>query len=123
MTAAQLLGTLGPADAPPKMDALPVSSRYYGIEIATLVTADQREIVYLRRRFLPDPDRLALIGEHVVTQAERPDHVAAEELGDPELFWRLCDGNPVLRAEELTEQVGRRLRITLPEAMPGMPNG
>jgi hypothetical protein len=104
------------------MDSLPVSSRYYGIEIATLVTPDQQEIVYLRRRFLPDPDRLALIGEHVVTQAERPDHVAAAELGDPELFWRLCDGNPVLRPEELTERVGRRLRITLPESMPGMPN-
>jgi hypothetical protein len=105
------------------MEALPVSSRYYGIEIARLVRPDGQEVVYLRRRFLPDPARLALIGEHVVAQAERPDHVAAEELGDPELFWRLCDGNPVLQPEELTEEVGRRMRITLPESMPGMPNG
>ena len=31
----------------------PVTSRYYGIATAELVTADERPIIYLRRRFLP----------------------------------------------------------------------
>ena len=40
-------------------------------------------------------------------------------LGDPEQFWRLCDANGAMRPDELTETVGRRLRITLPEGVPG----
>jgi len=40
-----------------------------------------------------NPERFAQIGEHVVEQGERPDHVAARVLGDSEQFWRLCDAN------------------------------
>ena len=45
----------------------------------------------------------------------------ARYLGDPEQFWRLCDANAALRPDELME-VGRWLRITLPEGIPGIPN-
>ena len=41
---------------------------------------------------------------------------------DPEQFWRLCDANAAMRPDELTESVGRRLRITLPEGIPGVSN-
>jgi hypothetical protein len=100
----------------------PPTSRYSGIETAEYTTFDGRTIVYLRRRLVPSPEHLALLQEHLVTAGERPDHIAAAELGDPEQFWRLCDANGILRPEELTEQVGRRLRITLPEGIPGFPN-
>ncbi|MFZ1707308.1 MAG: LysM domain-containing protein, partial [Anaerolineae bacterium] len=60
--------------------------------------------------------------EHTVAEGERPDLIAAAYLGDPEQFWRLCDANGVMRPEELTEEVGRRLRITLPEGIPGLPD-
>lgn len=59
--------------------------------------------------------------EHAVTQGERLDNINARYLGDPEQFWRLCDANGVLHPREL-EEVGRILRITLPEGIPGMPN-
>jgi len=97
----------------------PPSSRYSGVETAKLETAAGREIVYLRRRIVPQPDRFALIREHVVVQGDRLDNLAAQHLGDPELFWRLCDANRALRPQELTEVVGRRLRITLPEGLQG----
>ena len=42
---------------------------------------------------------------------------SARYLGDPELFWRLCDANVAMRPAELTETIGRRLHITLPEGM------
>jgi hypothetical protein len=45
----------------------------------------------------------------------------APEIGDPELFWRICDANRALRPEALTEEIGRRLRITMPEGIPGVP--
>ena len=87
-----------------------------------LETADGKTIVYLRRRFVPPPERFALLSEHIVTEGERLDNIAAQYLGDPEQFWRICDANGAMRPEELTETVGRRLRITLPEGIPGAPN-
>jgi hypothetical protein len=96
----------------------PINSRYLGIETATIETADRKTIIYLRRRFIPSPDRFALLLEHVVTQGDRLDNITAQYLGDPEQFWRVCDANNAMRPDELTETIGRRLRITLPEGIP-----
>lgn len=98
----------------------PMSSRYYGIATSTLTTPDGRLVVYLQRRFLPQPESLALMQEHVVTQGERLDNITAHYLGDPEQFWQLCDANRAMRPDELTETLGRRLRITLPQGVPGV---
>jgi hypothetical protein len=98
------------------------TSRYFGVETATIETPDGKTIVYLKRRFVPPPERFSLLQEHVVTQGERLDNVTARYLGDPEQFWRVCDANGAMRPDELTETIGRRLRITLPEGIPGVPN-
>jgi hypothetical protein len=103
-------------------NAFPITSRYHAIETATLETAEHTTIVYLRRRLLPPPERFALLQEHVVTQGERLDNITAQYLGDPEQFWRVCDANGAMRPDELIEAIGRRLRITLPEGIPGLPN-
>jgi hypothetical protein len=100
----------------------PITSRYYAIHIVTRETPEGREVAYLRRRFVPPPERFELLAEHTVTEGERLDNIAAKYLGDPEQFWRLCDANGALRPEELVETVGRRLRITLPEGIPGTPH-
>ena len=100
----------------------PANSRYHGVEMATLERADDELVIYLQRRFLPSPDRFATLQEHTVTQDERLDNIAAHYLGDPELFWRLCDANNALHPDGLTARMGRRLRITLPEGIPGVPN-
>ena len=99
----------------------PPTSRYYGIEVTSLTTHDGEVIAYLRRRFVPSPDRFALLREHVVTEGERLDQIAAREIGDPEAFWRVCDSNAAMRPDALTETIGRRLRVTLPEGIPGTP--
>jgi hypothetical protein len=95
------------------------TSRYYGLPTQESELPDGTKIAWLGRRLVPLPERFAQIGEHVVAQGERPDHVAARHLGDPEQFWRLCDANGVLAPGELTERPGHRLRITLPEGIPG----
>ena len=100
----------------------PPTSRYYGIETVTMKTIDGRTVVFLRRRFLPSADRFALLMEHVVSEGERMDNIAARYLDDPEAFWRIADANSAMRPEELTETIGRRLRITLPEGIPGATN-
>jgi hypothetical protein len=105
-----------------KTSLFPPTSRYHGIDTTILETADGKAIIYLRRRFLPSPEKFALLQEHVVTQGERLDNITARYLGDPEQLWHVCDANGAMRPDELTETIGRRLRITLPDGIPGMPN-
>ena len=101
---------------------LPPTSRYFSVGTATRVSRDGEEMLYLRRRFAPQPERLAPLGEHSVELGDRLDNVAAQHLGDPEQFWRIADANRALRPEELVQHVGRRLRITLPDGVPGVPD-
>lgn len=95
------------------------TSRYFGVPTARLVTAEGRLVVFLRRRFPPPLERFVPLQEHIVKEGDRLDNIAARYLGDPEQFWRLCDANGVLSPDELTDTVGKRIRVTLPEGIPG----
>jgi hypothetical protein len=95
------------------------TSRYYGLATTTYVAPDGTMIAYVERRFVPPPENFQLLQEHAVSQGERLDNIAARYLGDPELFWRLCDANRAMRPEDLTKTPGRNLRITLPEGITG----
>src|SRR5215813_2700344 len=100
----------------------PPTSRYFNNETATLFRGDGRALIYLKRRFVPQPERFSVLREHVVVQGDRLDNIAARYLTDPEQFWRVCDANRAMRPDDLTADIGRRLRITLPEGIPGLPN-
>ena len=104
-------------------DKFPPESRYHDVEIATITLADGRTAAYLRRRFVPPPESHALLREHVVRAGERLDQIAAIHLGDPEQFWRVADANGAIAPEELADEPGRRLRITLPAGVPGAEDG
>jgi hypothetical protein len=99
-----------------------ITSRYYGIATSSLETAGGKTISYVRRRFVPPPENFALLLEHMVTEDERLDNITVQYLGDPEQYWRVCDANGAIRPEELTETVGTRIKITLPEGIPGITN-
>ena len=92
----------------------PRTSRYYNIEIVKYVTADQREIVYLRRRFLPRTNNSVIIAEHSVVEGDRLDNVTAQYLGDPEQFWRICDANNRMHPLDLASEPGSPIRIARP---------
>jgi hypothetical protein len=100
------------------------TSRYFGIATTTIETADGETRAYLRRRFVPPPENFTTLQEHLVVQGDRIDNVTARYLGDPLQFWRVCDANRAMRPEELTEEdaIGQRIRITLPEGIPGTPS-
>ena len=102
-------------------EQFPITSRYHGIPTQTITTADGRTVAYIKRRFIPPPERFTLLVEHTVVEGDRLDNITAQYLGDPEQFWRICDANAALRPEALTETIGRRLRITLPEGIAGVP--
>ena len=103
-----------------KASVFPENSRYRGIATATLQARGQT-MVYLRRRFIPSPDQLTPIQQHTVKQGERLDNLSAQFLGDPELYWRLCDAKGAMRPEEL-ELPGITLTIALQEGLPGTQN-
>lgn len=107
------------APLPLKATLFPPTSRYHGIDTVSLETVNGRKIIHLRRRFVPPPESFVLLQEHTVKEGERLDNITAKYLGDPEQFWRLCDANNAIRPEELTKAVGDKLRITLPEGIPG----
>ncbi len=101
----------------------PATSRYYGLGTGQLTASDGRVTSYLRRRFVPQTENFATLSEHQVVAGDRGDNLAARYLGDPEQYYRLCDANGVMRPEELTETIGRMVRITLPEGIPGGEDG
>jgi hypothetical protein len=94
------------------------TSRYYGLATAT-ITQQGRPVAYVLRRFVPPPERFQLLQQHRVIEGDRPDNLAAQYLGDPTLFWRLCDANRAMRPWELVATVGRKLRITMPAGITG----
>jgi hypothetical protein len=88
-------------------------SRYFALETATLA-ADGRSIRYKRRRFLPQGDPMALLGEATVIQGDRLDLLTARTLGDPEQFWRVCDANNAMNPTDLVGEPGRAVRVPMP---------
>ena len=100
------------------IERFPANSRYSGIATAELTTPDGEKIVYLRRRFIPDPATLVPVGEVQVQGGDRLDRLAATNLGDPIQFWRIADGNGAQVPSDL-EFPGSTLRLTLPASLGG----
>ena len=76
-------------------------------------------MVYLKRRFLPQPDDLALLQEHSVSAGDRIDNLAQQYLGDAEQYWRLCDGNGAMRSSA----ADRNRRTAAPHHLAGRSAG
>ena len=94
------------------------NSRYVSLPALQLELPDGRVVSYTARRFCPQPEALATLTQHTVSEGERLDAIAARYLGDAEQFWRVCDANRSLRPEELLRE-GAVLRITLPAGVAG----
>jgi hypothetical protein len=95
------------------------SSRYNGQPLLSYVTPDGRTVNYVARRILPQQDSYDLLMLHTVTEGDRLDNIANTYLDDPQQFWRICDANDCVSPFDLTEQPGSRIRITLPQGVPG----
>lgn len=81
-------------------------------------------MVYLQRRIIPQPEVYPALQDYVVADGDRLDNLAAKYLGDPLLFWMICDANGATDPDELTAQVGRTIKIPIATAVPpGVRNG
>ena len=99
----------------------PTDSRYYGSSTLSYRTADGQCISYLARRFVPQPGaaNFSTLARHTVQQGDRLDLLAAQYLGDPLLFWLLCDANGAIWPNKLVGSPGAILNITMPQGVPG----
>jgi nucleoid-associated protein YgaU len=93
------------------------SSRYYGSAVEFFVKPDGTQVAYLERRLIPQPDVYAPVQEYVVVEGDRLDNIAAKFLGDPLLFWMICDANGTNDPDELTAQVGTKIKIPIGSGM------
>lgn len=91
------------------------SSRYYTLATTTYTTADGQQITYVRRRMLPQAERLPTLVEITVIDGDRLDLIAARTLGDAQQFWRICDAQNAMNPPDLTAEPGRVLRVPIPE--------
>jgi nucleoid-associated protein YgaU len=99
----------------------PPDSRYYRSATLQYTTPGGQTITYLARRFVPQPGapNFATVARHTVKQGDRLDLIAAKYLGDPLLFWLVCDANGAIRPEQLVKAPGTVLKITMPQGVPG----
>lgn len=91
------------------------NSRYHGVELALYMPSPEAPAIpYVRRRFIRPARESGIVAEHIVRAGERPELLAAQLMGDPELYWRLADVNVVTDPFELTDGPGGRVVIPLP---------
>ena len=102
----------------------PPDSRYYGTSTLTYVSPTGDAIAYLARRIVPQPGapNFATVAQHTVRQGDRLDLIAAKYLGDPLIFWLICDANGAIDPRGLVATPGKVLNITTPQGVPGAPN-
>jgi nucleoid-associated protein YgaU len=99
----------------------PTDSRYYRFGILQYVAPNGQSIPYLTRRIVPQPGapNFATVAQHTVRQGDRLDLIAATYLGDPIMFWLICDANGAIRPYDLVATPGTVLAITTPQGVPG----
>jgi nucleoid-associated protein YgaU len=102
----------------------PTDSRYYGSGTLSYTAPNGQTYTYLARRIVPQPGspNFATIAQHTVKQGDRLDLLAANYLGDPLMFWLICDANGAIRPDDLVETPGTVLNITMPQGVPGGTN-
>lgn len=105
-----------------EVSAFSSTSRYSAVKTKTIKNDKGAEIVYIKRRFIPPPEHFSVLQIHTVQEGDRLDNVTNLHLGDPEQFWRVCDANGAMHPDELTETSGSKIKITLPEGIPGQKN-
>jgi hypothetical protein len=94
------------------------NSRYHGVAFGRYVrNAGDPGVPYVLRRFIAQRRAIAIVAEHIVHSGERPDLLAAQTLGDAELYWRIADVNAVTDPFELTNTLGARVVIPQPPGL------
>lgn len=94
------------------------TSRYFGAGIESYQLPGGQPTMYLARRILPQPGIYTSSRQYVVADGDRLDNLAARFLGDPLLYWMICDANGATDPDELTCTAGRTILIPFSTGIP-----
>jgi hypothetical protein len=100
------------------------SSRYYGAKIKSYTLPNGTPVNYLARRIIPQASTYSSVQNYVIVEGDRLDNLANKFLGNPILYWMICDANTATDPDDLTAQVGATILIPLAANIPaGARNG
>jgi nucleoid-associated protein YgaU len=100
------------------------SSRYYGATTEQWVLPGGTPVMYLARRIVPQASTYSATQTYTIAEGDRLDNLAARFLGDPLLYWMICDANAARDPEKLTTQAGCAILIPVASTTPpGARNG
>ena len=101
--------------------SFPTDSRYYNSPTLQYTAPNGQVIAYLARRMVPQPGapNFATVAQHAVRSGDRLDLISAKYLGDPLMFWLICDANGAIDPITLIATPGTVLAITMPQGVPG----
>ena len=71
---------------------------------AVVHASDGTPVMYLARRIVPQTSSYASTQTYVIADGDRLDNLSASFLGDPLLYWMICDANGSVDPDELTAQ-------------------
>jgi hypothetical protein len=94
------------------------NSRYYGAAVETYTRPDGVQIVYVARRIVPQPSVYTSVQSYVIVDGDRLDNLSSKYLGDPVLYWMICDANAAADPDVLTAQIGRTILIPIASGVP-----
>lgn len=66
---------------------------------------NRKLVRYKKRRILPKAEEISLSQGVVVRAGDRLDLISNRILGDPLLFWRICDANDAMYPPDLPDPV------------------
>jgi hypothetical protein len=100
------------------------NSRYYGFGVKFYTRPDGVQVAYLQRRIIPQPGIYSSLQNCAIVDGDRLDNLSARFLGDPLLYWMICDANGATDPDDLTAQPGSSIQIPLSSSIPaGARNG
>ncbi|MBY5530191.1 hypothetical protein E0H93_34850 [Rhizobium leguminosarum bv. viciae] len=90
------------------------TSRYANQKKLQYERRDGRIVSYAARRILPARESFDTLVDVYLGEGQRLDNIAALTLGDPQLFWQICDANGVLNPFDLMSGVGKMIKVPMP---------
>jgi hypothetical protein len=93
-------------------------SRYCGAQVQQIDLPDGTSVMYLARRIVPPASVYTATQTYVIARGDRLDNLAARFLGDPLLYWMICDANTAADPDALTAQAGSAIVIPLASGTP-----
>jgi nucleoid-associated protein YgaU len=100
------------------------SSRYCNAATLSYTFPNGTQVMYLARRIVPQASIYQSVQSYVIVDGDRLDNLSTKFLGDPLLYWMICDANSGTDPDALTAQVGCSVLIPLSAGIPpGARNG